>query len=172
MGQRCCPFLTSSPIYQPVTCPGSAGNQQRGQRIPPPAKHPWTREPRHCRPAPPNATPRCPTPPKVPGAAARALLQVSQPSPAFYLCNLGDTRELAKSCQGDPFMQRLHFGPSKEKEMSRQQGVPEAERHRLQPPTRHPCGVHATMLGNSVLQNLLGLVSKQRLNFSSHLCSS
>lgn len=59
-------------------------------------------------------------------------------------------------------MQRLHFGPSKEKETSRHQAVSKAKRRQLQPPPHQPCGMDAGLLpwlvGNDVLQNLLGLV--------------
>jgi len=129
-----------------------------------------------CHPMPPHATPCRPMPPKAAqGAAAQTLLPVSQPSLAFYLCNLGDTGELAKPCQGDPLMQRLHFGPNTETEMSRRWGASKAKGRRCGPPLASP-GLRAAMLrwllGNSALLDLLGLVSKQRLDLSSHLCSS
>lgn len=47
-------------------------------------------------------------------ALAQALLHKLQPGQAIHLCNLGDTWEFAESCQRNPFMQCLHFGPSKE----------------------------------------------------------
>lgn len=123
MGQRCCHLLTYSPRFQPVTCLGSLGNQQQGQHHHPPSA--------------PG--------PESPGTAAqrRPTLPKAQPSPAFYLCNLGDTRDLAKFCQGDPFMQRLHFGPSRAKETSRHQGASEAKRHQLHPPLASPGGARS-----------------------------
>lgn len=55
------------------------------------------------------------------GFATRCMPAQQAPR-AGYLCYLWDARQLAKSSQRDPFMQCLHFGSGKEKEMNRCSG--------------------------------------------------
>lgn len=141
-------FATSPPVaqHQPVTCPGSAGNLQHIS-------------------LPPNSTQQHPTPPETSstGFAATVTAQL-----AFYLCDLGDAGELAEPCQGDPFMQRLHFGPARGAERSRRWGA-SGQSRRLQPRSQPPL---RWLRGNHALLSLLRLPSNHRLCLPSHLCSS
>lgn len=138
-------------LFPQISTSDPPGISRKPTAEPPPNKCSRTHEPRHCCPTPPNAAQHSGTAPAA-GIPAQ---------PIVHLCNLGNTGELAKSCQGNPFMQRLHFGPRKE--MSRHRRVAKAQSCQLRPPVCQPCGVLAAtprwLLRNSA-ESLAQYISK------------